>query len=64
MNAILAGLGSVLLSMGMKMLGYTFISKALVISLKAWAKTTESESDDEIVAAIAEALEIDPEKLK
>jgi len=64
MSAILAGLGSVLLSMGMKMLGYTFISKALVISLKAWAKTTESESDDEIVAAIAEALEIDPKKLK
>lgn len=64
MSAILASLGGIALTMGLKIVGYSFISKALIISLRAWAETTESKHDDEIIEAMAAALEVPVSNLK
>lgn len=47
-----------------KLLNETFLSRALIAILNAWAKTTENELDDKVVAAMAEALGVPVEKLK
>lgn len=63
-SSLLAPLGAVVMQMMLKTLGYAFISKAAVIAAHAWAKTTETQHDDAVVKAWAEALGVPVENLK
>lgn len=47
-----------------KLLNETFMSRALIAILNAWAKSTANDLDDKVVAAMAEALGVPVEKLK
>lgn len=53
-----------LLRLLFKLLTESFISKMVIYSLDAWAKTTASDWDDKVVKAMADALDVPVEKLK
>jgi hypothetical protein len=55
MGSAISAVFGVLVSMGMKLIGYEFITRTLIISLKAWAETTETKHDDAIVRSMADA---------
>lgn len=64
MSAIFAGLGAIFMQMLIKLIGYEFVSRIVVIGLKSWADSQKNEHDEEIVAAIAQALGVSLESLK
>jgi hypothetical protein len=47
-----------------KIMSETFVAKVLIYTLGAWAKSSENQLDDKVVAAMAEALGVPAEKLK
>jgi hypothetical protein len=64
MASFFASASSILVSMLMKLIGYEFISKVVVIGLDAWAKSTETKYDDLVVEAMAKAWDVDVSKIK
>lgn len=40
----------------MKCIGYNFVSRVLIIAAKQWAKSTKTHWDDQVSAALEEAL--------
>lgn len=58
------GLGSIFLEMLMRLIGYDFISKATIMGLEAWAETTATHRDDDLVKAAAKALGVPETDLK
>jgi hypothetical protein len=57
-------LAKVAVSLGAKLITETFLSKLLIEGLRAWSAQTENSHDDRVVEAIAQALGVDPIKLK
>jgi 2-hydroxychromene-2-carboxylate isomerase len=60
----LGGLGAIFVTMLAKLIGYEFVSRVTVIGLKAWAESTPTHKDDEVVDAIANALGVDKAKVE
>lgn len=60
----LAALASVLTSMLMKLIGYEFISRIVIIGLSEWAKTTQTTLDDKIYAEAAKAFGVPEDLIK
>lgn len=61
----MADLGAKLLvALVVKLMTETFLAKVLIACLHAWAKTTDNQLDDRVVAAMAEALGVPVEALK
>jgi hypothetical protein len=59
MSAAISAFLAIFVSLGMQLLGEAFIKKVLLVGLKAWAKSTASEYDDEVVKAFSEAWGVD-----
>jgi hypothetical protein len=59
-----SGLASIFVSMLMKLLGYDFITKVTVVGLQAWAGSTQTHKDDEVVAAMAKAWGVSTDDVK
>jgi hypothetical protein len=55
MPAILQGVLSVLMSLGMKLLTETVLKKVIVIGMEAVVKRTENPEDDKLVQTIKQA---------
>ena len=47
-----------------KLITETFLSRIIIYSLEAWAKTSENKLDDKVVAAMADALGVPLEQVK
>lgn len=47
-----------------KLLGAKTLAKVTIASLRAWSKTTDTEWDDKVTEAFAEAWEVPPDDLK
>lgn len=60
MSQVLAKVGIALLA---KLVTESFLSKLLIETLRAWAKTSENAWDDKVVDAMAEALGVEKQKL-
>jgi hypothetical protein len=60
MSQVIAKVGIALLA---KLITESFLSKLLIETLRAWAKTSENTYDDKVVDAMAEALGVDKQKL-
>jgi len=48
----------------LKLVSEKFLAKAVVYTLRAWSKTTQTEWDDKVTEAMAEALGVEAEVLK
>jgi len=57
-------LASALVSMMKKLITERFLAKLVIEGLCAWSKTTDTDHDDKVVEAMAEALGIDKIALK
>jgi hypothetical protein len=64
MSGLLAGLGSIFVTMLVKLLGYDFVVKIVVIGLESWAQSTSTDKDDQVVAAVAAAWGVDVSKVQ
>lgn len=64
MSGLFAGLGSILVSMLMKLIGYDFVVNVLVVALESWAQSTSTDKDDLVVAAMAKAWGVDVSKIQ
>lgn len=64
MAALFAGLASIGYTLLVKLIGYEFISRTLVIALTEWSKSTDTKWDDEVTQAAAKAWGVHPDFLK
>lgn len=62
--SILSSLAGIGLQMGMKLIGYEFVSKAAILSMQEWSKSTPSHWDDQVTEAAAKAWGVPVEDLK
>jgi len=60
MSHAIAKVGIALLA---KLITESFLSKLLIETLRAWAKTSENSWDDKVVEAMADALGVEKQKL-
>lgn len=51
-------------SLVMKLITETFLSKLIIQGLRAWSEQTANVYDDRVVDAMAQALGVDPDDLK
>lgn len=54
----------ILIALVSKLMSDVFISKLAIYTLRAWSKTTSTDWDDRVTAAMAEALGVPPEPFK
>jgi hypothetical protein len=60
MSQVIAKVGIALLT---KLITESFLSKLLIETLRAWAKTSDNAWDDKVVEAMADSLGVDKQKL-
>jgi len=55
---------AIFVQIGMKLIGYQFVSRVLIFGCREFAKHTKTTFDDQVTEAMAESLGIKPADLK
>lgn len=53
---MISSLGAIGVQILMKLIGYPFICKVLIAAAEEWSKSTKTDLDDKVTAALKEAL--------